>query len=489
MLTFIVYFITSICGWLNFLIAHLTMGKYFPVKNYLNVFNNRHIININEITKSIYNFSGYLVKIKTNFPYKIIDDVFFTLLSTLLVILFLIGYKLVKTQKISQTEIIKWSVVLSFLMTFALPSHSSDLFGYIARGAQQTLFHQNPYIHTVSEVKNYSSYPLFLNFMWPNQPTTYGPVFIYITKAIVFLSNNNLFLSFINFKLLNLTIFFLLILFLVRSSDNEDLYLIAWNPLILIQGLWNCHNDLISGVLICVGFILLSNKTKINNNIFWSIFCLTFACGIKYISLIALPFVLIYVFHKGFSLRKSVNFILGFCAGSILILIFSLDYLNTINWLSEQCLCKLVGNVNLVHQSLIETIATLIKDLCKLFGIKYDLFIIYHLLKSLIYLVFGLFYFYMLFFRKKSNLISVIAWMLFIFLAFTIAKFHSWYLLNIIFLIPLLKDSLIKKLLIAVSLSHVYAITFVDQSKILNFVSMTLLPCIYTLVKQRKINH
>ena len=96
----------------------------------------------------------------------------------------------------------------------------------------------------------------------------------------------------------------------------------------------------------------------------------------------------------------------------------------------------------------------------------------------------ALFYFYMLL-KPKQNLIRDIVFVLFVFFALTIAKFHSWYLLNVLILIPLLEESLLKRLIVTLSLSHVFAITFLDQAKILNFLSMTLAPVIFVLFSSK----
>jgi len=471
-LTFIVYFISTFCGWFNLLFAKLNTRIYFPLRSYLTTFSNNDVINFK---KDIFNFAGYKALINSAFPYKVIDDIFYVTICTILIILFLIGYKIIKSNQISQTEIIKWSIIFSVLMTLAIPSHSSDLYGYIARGAQQTLYNQNPYFETVSKIQDYGTNPLFINFMWPEQPTSYGPVFVYITKAIVFLSNNNFLLSFINFKLTNLTIFFLLILFILRLNKTKELYLIAWNPLILIQGLWNCHNDLISGALIFFGIYLL-----LKEKYFWSVFSLMLALGIKYVSLIIIPMIIFYLLKNKPEKNIFLNIALGICSGIILITIFSMDYFCR----DKVILSAQFLNINLVHKSLIDTIITLIKYFSIWQNLNVDFGITLSVLKYFIYGTFIIFYLWILN-RKKTNLVYDLVFVLLIFFGFTIAKFHSWYLLNFIVLIPLLENGLLKKILIGLSLAHIFAITFIDQSKILNFVLMTLLPSLFIYLALR----
>ena len=445
-------------------------------------FDKSDLNNLPETITKIYNFLGFKVIINSSIPYKLIDDIFFTTISTILIILFFIGYKIVQSNKINQLEVIKWSIIFSILMAVAIPSHSSDLYGYIARGAQQSLYHQNPYLMPVSKIKEYNTNPLFINFFWPYQPTTYGPIFIYITKAIVFLSNNNFFLSFFNFKLLNLTLYLLLLLFVIKKNKTEDIYLIGWNPLILIQGLWNCHNDLFSGVLIFFGLYLLKDGER-KENYFWSMFCLTLAVGIKFVSLIIIPVVFFYYLKTKPERFILLNFILGLCSGIILILILSIDYLTINHEFVTHSFSKIINNIGLVHKSLIATVYMLIKYFCKWRDIDCDFLFILNLLKYLFYSAFGMFYLWVLL-KRKADLFFDVALVLLIFLSFTIAKFHSWYLLNVIFLLPLLEKNILKKILVTLSMSHTYAITFLDQAKILNFISMTLLPTIFVFLRK-----
>src|SRR3989338_6097241 len=91
MLTFIVYLICGLCGWVNLLLARVSQKVYFPIRSYLVAFNESDIANLNKISRSIYNFAGYKAIIHTTIPYKIIDDVFFVLISSALITLFLLG--------------------------------------------------------------------------------------------------------------------------------------------------------------------------------------------------------------------------------------------------------------------------------------------------------------------------------------------------------------------------------------------------------------
>lgn len=421
----------------------------------------------------IFDFAGFKEVIDSSMPYKLIDDIFYILVLLALGVLFYLGYKKVKSEEVDYGQIIKWSVLYGLLMSLAIPNNSSDIFGYIARGAQQTLYDQNPYLQTVNSIEGFKGFCIFCNFMWTSTPTTYGPVFIYFSKIILLLSENNLFISLLNFKLLNYVVFLVMLYFLLKLEKKEDIYLIAFNPLILIHGLWNGHNDLLCGGCIFVGAYLLS-KQKYFSGTFW----LVFAAGIKYISLLVIPLIFAYLIKENKIQKNLLHTILGICSGVLLISIFSIDYLVGFNNLDSSSADKLIGSVGLVHQSFCAMVFTLIRYLSNWLDLGFDLDFVKHYLKYIFYTAFFVFYAVVLLDRKKPDLILDIAKTLLFFIAFTLPKFHSWYLLNVIILIPLLKDGVVRGLLKIFSVTHAFSITFLDQAKILNFLSMTLAPTI-----------
>lgn len=447
------------------------------------LFDKENIKNLTAASTNIYNFVGFKSVIDANIPYKLINDLFFIALSLSLISLFFYGYKSLESKKVDNLEIAKWSIAFSILMTLSIPAHSADLYGYIARGAQQVFYNQNPYIFPVSEIKNFSQNPWFFNFMWPLQPTTYGPLFIFFSKSLVFFSNNNFLISMLNFKILNLTVFLLFLMFLIDKVSTKDFYLIAFNPLIMIQGLWNCHNDLITGILIFIGLYSVLNLHK-KENVFWGAFALALGVGIKYTPILIIPFLL-----TQFKKKKSIilNLFLGLLAGGVLISIFSIDYISSIRDIDLENKEKIIANIDLVHKSLIAAVFYIFKYLFHFTNLNIDLSILLTGIKCLIYGGFIVFYLYNAFI-SKSSLVFKITSVLFIFFCFTLAKFHSWYLLNIVFLIPLLKETenmkLLKIFLVTLSLTHVFSMTFIDQAKILNFICMTLIPVLFVLKKK-----
>ncbi len=400
---------------------------------------------------------------------------------SILAILFFQGYKLVQSEKINGQEIsnltiVKWSIAFSILMTISIPCNSADLYGYIARGAQQTLHHQNPYFETVAEIKDFKKSSLFFNFMWPPQPTTYGPIFISITKTVLFLSDNNFLVSFFNFKLLNLIIYFLFLVFTINKLNPEDFFLVAFNPLIFIQGLWNGHNDLICGVLIFTGIYLIIKEEKY----FSGSLALTSAIGVKYVSILILPIVFIHLFFT--NKKKMSDVTLGILCGLVLIAIFSIDYIDIFSSVSSEKIGRLYTNIDLVHKSLIATLFILGKCLSRALSLNLDLTLMLSIIKYSIYFIFLVFYLKILF-KKNEELISKMFLVLLTFFCFTLAKFHSWYLLNFILLIPLLnkdKNKVLIKFSVLLIMFHTLSITFIDQAKILNFMFLTFLPLIIT---------
>lgn len=441
-------------------------------------FNKNDVSNKKNISDQAFDLVGFNEVINTDIPYKLIDDIFYLLICSILTWLFYKGYKIIQSSEIDDLTIAIWSVFFAVLMSLSIPSNSSDVFGYISRGAQQTLFNQNPYFSNIGSIRNYESNSLFCNFMWPHTPVSYGPLFVYLTKLLLSLSDNKLFLAFFNFKFLNLFFFLFTLSFLIGMNNKKNLYFLSWNPLLLIHGLWNGHNDLICGFFLFLGFYYLSRQ-----NYFYSLFNLMISAGIKYISVLILPIVFYHLFLTK-EAGKLKHAILGFLTGMTFVLLFSIDYFN---FNSPIEIKQISANVGLVHQSLLATVVTISKYLCEFSSIDFHIESYTSSLKMLFYSTFALIYLYLIFkYKKKEKVFYLSLLILTIFFVFIIPKFHSWYLISLVCLLPFIEDGVLKNFILILSISHSYSITFLDQAKILNFVSMSLIPLLLVILIHKK---
>lgn len=377
-------------------------------------------------------------------------------------------------------NITKISFCLATIFIFLIPNDSSDIFGYIARGAQQVFFEQNPYQNTITQIDNWQSFSLLSNInpIWAQNPSPYGPLFMGLCALIAFVSMGNLTIAVLAFKLFNLAIFVCLLItitkilnnkklnetiFLKRHKEQRQLYsykkiiysLIALNPFIMVEVFWNAHNDLLMGFLILLAvyncFIKKANSAFIFLTI--SVLC-------KYLSIILLPFFIIYLRQD-----KAIKFpLLGSLTSFALILG---------SWFIYQPLgaqvTQISNNALLCHKSLLRLLNTVYKVFSKTNLPNYSSLIMLSLFAIVIiylYFIFSI--------TDKNNFINFCFISLFLLIFVFSAKFHSWYFLM---LVPV-GALILPRLIFLLSLSHLLSLTFLDQANAINFILLTFIPCL-----------
>lgn len=171
-----------------------------------------------------------------------------------------------------------WKIVgaVSVILIFSYPFLSHDLFSYIFDAKILTFYGDNPYTHIPG------NYPgdEWLRFMhWTQRSYPYGPVFLPLTLIPSFLGFGKFILNFIFFRALNF-IFYGLGVFVLNKMNKRWAFVFATSPLVIIEGLINCHNDLIAVSLGLLGIYLLNRNKSILARII-----LVLSIGIKYMTL------------------------------------------------------------------------------------------------------------------------------------------------------------------------------------------------------------
>jgi len=224
-----------------------------------------------------------------------------TTFAILLVLLF-VFYFLLKNKK--NINIFKIALIIAFISLFSYPFLSRDFFNYLFDARIFTFYGKNPYLYKPSD---FLSDP-WLRFMhWTHRTYPYGPVFLVLTFIPSFFSFGKFILAFLFFKIL-WAIFYLLAVYFLEKFDKKIAPIFAFHPLILIEGLINNHNDLISLTLAMIGLYFIFKNKKI-----FAYVLLLLSFGIKYIS-----FPLIFLKEKS----KNFNFL------PLILMIFILCYLS-----------------------------------------------------------------------------------------------------------------------------------------------------------------
>lgn len=184
-----------------------------------------------------------------------------------------------------------------------LPLFSRDVYAYIGQG--RLMAHGlNPYTNGISALSNY--YNLGPDTLWTEAPTPYGPLWLWIEQASVAISFEIPEIAIIPFRLAVLAGLVLLAVYVPKLAalngfnPQRTLWLVALNPVVLINFIASAHNDSLMLGLCMAGIYFTAVKRPI-----LGIVLVTASIAIKPITLIALPFVgLLWAGHKaGWSRR------------------------------------------------------------------------------------------------------------------------------------------------------------------------------------------
>lgn len=431
--------------------------------------------------------------------YKICEELSRWLIVSVYAFAFFLIFRLKSLPKLNLSRLFFYALLWFLVGALCLPNDSSDLYGYVARGAQQLYWVQNPFASVVSEIENWRQNIFLVNMQWENNPAPYGPLFMLLCKLLVSVSFNNFWFALFLFKIVNVCAFFIMVKLLMSFVAGEEtqkklFLLLAFNPFFFMEVAWNAHNDVLMCLFICLSFYLVKK-----GNVAWAVLMLSLAILIKYLAIVLLPLpciVLILKFKsfleaivaKHASLRLSsmgkdclkafVSFLVPCVLSLSLVVSFTFYYdLLNIDY------SRFNKNLTLSHKSLFNAISTLTESLMgyALPSMSKSIFI-----AAFIIIAFSI---YWKFFRNAQNVLNIsppeyiktklIAdasissnFLLMAVLVLLISpKFHSWYLLSFLpfGFICFPSFSLL------LSFTHLLSFTFIDQANILNFLLMTVL--------------
>lgn len=157
---------------------------------------------------------------------------------------------------------------------------------------------------------------------WANTTVVYGPISQIIFKLCTKISNKNINICIITFKFINILIH-LLNCYLIYKISNKKIFSVIYglNPSILLEFIGNMHNDtiLVAFILLAIYFIYKKNNLKI------SILFLALSTGMKYFSILLLPFFIIYYYRD--NKKITYRFIKCIQYGIIFLGLILLEYL------------------------------------------------------------------------------------------------------------------------------------------------------------------
>ena len=264
----------------------------------------RYLIN-NKTVDGFNEYNTYTLEPWKNESIGLLSGIIVIALLLIFSILYILIIKKQKNIFKNRKEIMFFIIIISFLFMLTLPYLSSDIYYYIGDSWLLAKYGQNPYYTAVSDLQAMGINDEILNNTgcWKSTTSIYGPIWNYISTFLVKFSFGNVTVALFIFKMASLFIHFINTNLVYKiTKSNKCMLLYGLNPLILIEFLSNVHNDsyLILSILLALYF-LVRKKDKILTIIFLAI-----SVAIKYSTILLVPFILIYIFRKETTLKRTI---------------------------------------------------------------------------------------------------------------------------------------------------------------------------------------
>jgi hypothetical protein len=230
-----------------------------------------------------------------------------------LFLLYYIAYRLCRGRNDRRLwmAVVVGAVLLALVTALICLITSLDIYDYIARGRITGVHRDNPY---VQKPEQYPGDPFMEYASWKDKTAAYGPVWEVLSGFISRLAGDRLWPNVIVHKGLALASYFACVVIIAailqRVAPKRALagtLLFAWNPLILLEGVANGHNDLLMTALILGALWALSKtegaagKASSNDRIrrlsygALGVVLLWLAVLIKFVPILLLPLFLLYL--------------------------------------------------------------------------------------------------------------------------------------------------------------------------------------------------
>lgn len=351
-------------------------------------------------------------------------------------------YKVVKKDK-SKKEWVKTLIfigIISCMSGVVLPNNSSDVYYYIASGRLDARYNINVFEENFKEKQlEHMDDKVIAKSPGCDQKFIYGAVWAQICKFIGSLPSSMVITNLYAFKILNIIVHLLNCYLIYKISKNKKLVLIyGLNPLVLFEGIMNCHND-----IYLVLFMLLAVYFKKSEKRGLSIVSIALGTLIKYVPVILLPYILFNASEKLIKDDKKINFkYIG------KMLMYLLEFAIVFIGISALVTGDFSKIVSVLAQTKVYANSIYVQLLRM--GTKWDvitkLAFIGKVLFCIIYVILVL----MSFIKRKKDAKNYM-WLMIIFLGIVITNFRTWYIMWIFGIITELEEKDIIKV-IALSL-------------------------------------
>jgi hypothetical protein len=406
------------------------------------------------------------------------------------------GYQTLKSNPSIGIKPVVFFGAIAALIAVCIPNfHSSDVFSYIDIGWLQSHYHLNPYVTTVDQIPDFHADPM-LTGVWAWNPCPYGFAFAHLTRMVCEAGRGDLAFTMHLLKCINLAAFFVLaavIYFGARQlrlpRPDLSLYLYLWSPFVLIQSLSNAHNDVLMTVFVMAGMLFVGS-----NLVALAIPSLVVGAQIKFLWIVAFPFVLLFVFRRFGWKALAANIVGGMLVMACLSAGYAADFSHfrfdimrqdlSFNGKSLPALIENIGHgiEHLAYHSnnLPWFESGLFKFIAAVKVATFAGFAILCLWRFLRAVNEGKNY-------SMTRMISDCLLLALLAVCLVSSKFHPWYILMFFPVALWLPErSELRRLAIILSCTQLFAITYLGHSGGINFVLLTATPLILSFIRFRR---
>jgi hypothetical protein len=149
--------------------------------------------------------------------------------------------------------ILAFSLIFGLTLIWLYPVTATDLFQYVMRARVRVVYNANPMTVPPSRFPDDSLLPFVGE--WKDTLSPYGPAWELLAAGVAALGFSGPVSGALAYKTVTLLAYLACIGILSRGTggDTRALVFFAWNPLVLLQGLGNGHND-----VVMLGWLLLA---------------------------------------------------------------------------------------------------------------------------------------------------------------------------------------------------------------------------------------
>lgn len=208
-------------------------------------------------------------------------------------------------------------LLIALICSLAYPFLSSDVFKYLFAAKELLVYHANPHAVAPQVFEG----DTWLRFMrWIHTPSPYGPVMTALAIPYYLLGLGKFTPSLYLFKLDQIFWYGLSIWLIGKLAPAKKVWaqlIFALNPLVLVEWLINAHNDAPMIALLLLAFYLVKESRRLAG-----FFALALSVGIKYVTIIFLPF----IFVKKTNVRLITYYLLSILLLTPLLYHYSYQY-------------------------------------------------------------------------------------------------------------------------------------------------------------------